>query len=283
MPYSLDSLDSLITVPELRALRSTGAPMTLIDARWCPQAPPAAERYLAGHLPGAVRADLDADLAAPAGAGGRHPLPGTEEFQATLRRLGVHRSRPVIVYDQRDAMVSARLWWMLRYFGHPDVRVLDGGYEAWTRAGQPVTEGPAEPVAPGDFTAVPGSMPRLTVAEIPPFTTDGFLLDSRHAERFRGEVEPLDPVAGHIPGAVCAPTFDNNDSDGRFLPPERLQDRYRKLGIAPGAAVAAYCGSGVTAANQVLALRLAGFEAALYVGSWSEWITDPARGVAVGP
>lgn len=279
MPYGTDAL---ITVEELRNLLAAGPSVTLVDVRWSPKGPTPLARYLAGHLPGAVRADLDADLAAPPGPGGRHPLPTAADFQAAMRRLGVRGDRPVIAYDQQDSTISARLWWMLRHFGHRDVRVLDGGYEAWTRVGLPVAEGPAGAVEPGDFTAAPGGMPLLTVDEVPGFTARGVLLDSRLGERFRGEIEPLDPVAGHIPGAVSAPTFDNSDPDGLFLPPERLRERFEGLGVTPGAPVAAYCGSGVTAAHQVLALRLAGFDAALYAGSWSEWITDPGRGVAVG-
>lgn len=277
------STDALITVAELRALLATSAPVTLIDVRLAQPGPTPLERYLAGHLPGAVRADLDEDLADPPGARGRHPLPEGARFQATMRDLGVHDRRPVVVYDQRDSTIAARLWWMLRYFGHRDVRVLDGGYEAWQRAGSPIAEGPAEPVAAGDFTAVPGGMPLLKVEQVPGFAAEGSLLDSRLAERFRGEIEPLDPVAGHIPGAVSAPTFDNSDADGFFLPPAKLRKRFADLGIGAGGSVGAYCGSGVTAAHQVLALRLAGIDAALYVGSWSEWIADPARDVAVGP
>ncbi|MEU1433611.1 sulfurtransferase [Streptomyces sp. NPDC005775] len=278
----MSETDPLIQVDELRALLSDAAPPTVVDLRWGGQGPTPARRYLDGHLPGAVRADLDADLAAPPGTGGRHPLPDPETFLAAMRRLGVDRDRPVVVYDQRDATISARLWWMLRDYGHPAVRVLDGGYEAWVRAGAPVGTGPGAPVAPGGFTGTPGAMPLLTVDEVPDAAARGFLLDSRLPERFRGEVEPLDPVAGHIPGALSAPTFDNSAPDGRFRSPEELRSRFSGLGLTHDRPVAAYCGSGVTAAHQVLALRLAGFDAALYAGSWSEWIADPDRPVAVG-
>lgn len=283
-PAVPDPRDSLITVSDLQELLAAGEPVTLLDVRWGRQGPPPLEQYLAGHLPGARRADLDEDLAGPPGAGGRHPLPEAAAFEAVARRLGVRSDVPVVVYDQRDAAVSARLWWMLRYFGHREVRVLDGGYAAWEASGAPVERGSAqEPSAPGDFTAVPGGMPRLTVDEVPAFATKGVLLDSRLGERFRGEVEPLDPVAGHIPGAVSAPTFDNNTPDGHFRPPTELRDRFAALGATPATPTAAYCGSGVTAAHQILALRLAGINAALYVGSWSEWITDPTREIATGP
>lgn len=278
----MSETDPLIQVDELRALTAGATPPTVLDVRRSPQGPTPSQRYLDGHLPGALRVDLDADLAAPPGTRGRHPLPDAEAFRAAARRLGIDQDRPVVVYDQRDATISARLWWMLRHYGHPAVRVLDGGYEAWVRAGAPVETGPGAPVAPGGFAGAPGALPLLTADEVPDAAAKGFLLDSRLPERFRGEVEPLDPVAGHIPGALSAPTFDNSAPDGRFRSPEELRRRFADLGVTPGRPVAAYCGSGVTAAHQVLALRLAGFDAALYVGSWSEWVADPSRPVAVG-
>ncbi|HEY9389715.1 MAG TPA: sulfurtransferase [Mycobacteriales bacterium] len=272
----------LVAVHELHAAQETGEPITLIDVRWTPHGPTSIERFRAGHLPTAVPADLDTDLAAPAGRGGRHPLPDPTAFQAAMRRSGVRQDCPVVVYDQRDSTVCARLWWMLRYFGHRDVRVLDGGLDAWAGAGLPIETGDPKPVEPGDLTVVPGAMPMVTVEQVPEVARHGVLLDARAAERYRGEVEPLDPVAGHIPGALCAPTSDNNGADGRLLPPSELRARFAGLGITDGTTVAAYCGSGVSAAHQVLALWLAGVEAALYVGSWSDWITDPTRPVARG-
>lgn len=256
---------------------------TLLDARWSPQPPPALERYRAAHLPGARFVDLDTDLAAPPGAGGRHPLPTAAAFQAAMRRLGVSDGSQVVVYDDRDASVAGRLWWMLRHWGHRDVRVLDGGIAAWIRAGRPTGSGDPVPVPPGDFTAGEPRDDLLTAEEVPAFVKDGVLLDARLGPRFRGEVEPLDPVAGHIPGAVSAPTFDNSDADGLFLPPERLRERFLALGVSDDRPVAAYCGSGVTAAHEVIALELAGFAPRLYAGSWSDWITDPDRPVATGP
>lgn len=276
------NINPLISVADLWATHQAGSPVTLIEVRWSPHGPSPADRYRAGHLPGAGYADLDTDLAAPPGADGRHPLPTPAAFQAVARRLGVRSDRPVVVYDERDSTTAARLWWMLGYFGHPDVRVLDGGYQAWTRAGLPIQTGDPDAIDPGDFTAVPGGLPLLTVADVPDMARRGVLLDARSGERFRGEVEPLDPIAGHIPGAVSAPTADNTDADGLLRPAAELRERFAGLGVTPHTGVAAYCGSGVTAAHQVLALRLAGFDAALYVGSWSEWITDPARPVARG-
>jgi thiosulfate/3-mercaptopyruvate sulfurtransferase len=265
-----------------RELHDRLAEVTVLDVRWRLGGPPGAAAYREGHLPGAVFCDLDADLAGPPGPGGRHPLPDAAAFQAAMRRLGVSGSRPVVVYDDADATSAARAWWTLRYFGHPDVRVLDGGLRAWTAAGLPVvTEEPQVP--PGDFVAVPGGMPVLDAAEAAACAEKGVLLDARAAERYRGEHEPVDPVAGHIPGAVSAPTGENVEPGGRFRPASFLRERFAALGALPGVQVGVYCGSGVTAAHQVLALELAGVPAALYVGSWSHWITDPARPVAVGP
>jgi len=212
-----------------------------------------------------------------------------------MRRAGVRAGYPVVAYDDGDSTVAARAWWTLRYFGHDRVRVLDGGFRAWAAAGQPVTA--AEPsVAAGDFTAVPGHLPVLDAAGAAALARSGVLLDARAGERYRGEAEPIDPVAGHIPGALSVPTAGNVGADGRFLPPAELRQRFARLGVpviqgpgasgpgpSPRAAVGAYCGSGVTAAHEVLALALAGVPAALYVGSWSGWVTDPGRPVATGP
>ena len=202
-----------------------------------------------------------------------------------MRAAGVSRDRPVVVYDDGDAMSAARGWWTLRFFGHPDVRVLDGGYRAWAGAGLPVTTAGPAPV-PGDFTADPGQMPVLDAAGAQATARTGLLLDARATERYRGETEPVDPVAGHIPGAVSAPTAGNVNPDGTFKDPAELAARFAALGLireaVPGTPTAAYCGSGVTAAHEVLALALAGIPAALYVGSWSNWIADPSRPVVAG-
>jgi thiosulfate/3-mercaptopyruvate sulfurtransferase len=201
-----------------------------------------------------------------------------------MRAAGVSRHRPVVVYDDGDAMSAARGWWTLRYFGHPDVRVLDGGYRAWTAAGLPVTTAAPAPAA-GDFTADPGHMPVLDAAGAEQVARTGRLLDARAGERYRGETEPVDPVAGHIPGAVSAPASGNVNPDGTFKTPAELAARFAALGAVPGmtAPIGSYCGSGVTAAHEVLALTLAGIPAALYVGSWSNWIADPSRPIASGP
>jgi thiosulfate/3-mercaptopyruvate sulfurtransferase len=273
----------LITVTELAAALGQAPRPAVLDVRWRLGGPPGAESYAAGHIPGAVFADLDRDLAgAPGGPGGRHPLPGAAGFQAAMRRAGISSGQPVIVYDDADSTAAARAWWTLGYFGHHETRVLDGGYRAWTAAGQPVSAAPAAP-APGTFTAVPGGMPLLDAAGAARLARSGLLLDARAGERYRGEQEPADPVAGHIPGAVSAPTAANVGADGTFLTTAELRARFAGLGAGGPAEVGAYCGSGVTAAHEVLALELAGIPAALYAGSWSGWITDPARPVAVGP
>ncbi len=287
----------LISVGELaRLLASDENAPTLLDVRWRLTGPPGIEGYQAGHVPGAVFVDLDRDLAAPPGRGGRHPMPSAAAFQAAMRRAGVSDDRLVVVYDDADSTAAARAWWLLRYFGHPRVRVLDGGYRAWTAAGQPsaisLQQAPSDsavpatpPVPEGDFTARQGRLPLLDAGTAAALARTGVLLDARAGERYRGETEPVDPVAGHIPGAVSAPTAENVNPDGTFRAPADLAARFAALGANAegGRPVGAYCGSGVTAAHEVLALTLAGVPAALYVGSWSEWITDPARPIATGP
>ncbi|MDX6739851.1 sulfurtransferase [Actinocorallia sp. A-T 12471] len=269
----------LIDAPSLARLRGQAV---ILDVRWRLGGPPGFEAYRAGHIPGAVYVDLDAELAGAPGEGGRHPLPTAGDFEAAMRRAGVDDDSIVVVYDDADATSAARAWWCLRYFGHPRVRVLDGGFTAWTRAGLPVETEDAAP-KPGGFTARPGALPVVDAEGAAALAKAGVLLDARAAERFRGEVEPVDPVAGHIPGAVSAPTWANVGGDGRFLPAEVLRERFAALGATDAADVAVYCGSGVTAAHEILALTLAGVPAALYPGSWSAWVTDPSRPVATGP
>jgi thiosulfate/3-mercaptopyruvate sulfurtransferase len=271
----------LIDVVTLAELLGRDRPPVVLDARWSLGGGPGRTDYQAGHIPSAQFVDMDQDLADPPGAGGRHPLPGAGRFAATMRRLGVRGDSPVVVYDAGNAMSAARAWWLLRRLGHADVRVLDGGYAAWRRAALP-TETTVAKVAAGDFA--PGS-PRAGAVEagdVPRAAADGVLLDARDRERYLGEVEPVDPVAGHIPGAVSAPTRENVDSEGFFRAPGALRERFIALGVTAGRPVTVYCGSGITAAHEVLALEVAGFPAALYPGSWSHWITDPERPVAAG-
>ncbi|CNE38036.1 3-mercaptopyruvate sulfurtransferase [Mycobacterium tuberculosis] len=271
----------LIEVPALDRLLRRQTPVILLDVRWHLAGPPGIESYRKGHLPGAVFVDLDRDVAGPPGPGGRHPLPEPVAFESAMRRAGVTKDGLVVVYDDADSTSAARVWWSLRYFGHERVRVLDGGYRAWTEAGHRVDT--AEPeVKPGDFIANPGRLPVLDAEGAAELAHAGVLLDARAAERYRGDQEPVDPVAGHIPGARNAPTSGNVGVDGRFLPPELLRERFAKLGATDALDVGAYCGSGVTAAHEILALNLAGIPAALYVGSWSDWVTDPSNPVATG-
>ncbi|WP_371519060.1 sulfurtransferase [Kitasatospora sp. NBC_01300] len=277
----------LISAAGLAQALASALPPVLLDVRYrlvgaAQSGPTAVEEYRAGHLPGARFVDLDRDLAAPPGApgrGGRHPLPDPEQFGAAMRRLGVDSGRPVVVYDGAASLAAARAWWLLRWAGHRDVRVLDGGYAAWTAAGLPVT---AEVPAPaeGDFKPLPGQLPVVDADGAAAWARGALLLDARAGDRYRGESEPVDPRAGHIPGAVSAPTAENVAADGRFRSAAELAARFRALG-AGERETAVYCGSGVTAAHQILALEVAGLPATLYPGSWSEWSSDEARPVAV--
>ncbi len=271
------SAGPLVGVDELARLLGT---VTVLDVRYrMGGGPMGPEEYAAGHVPGAAYVDLDTALAAPPGDRGRHPLPDTAVVEAAMRAAGVSGDRAVVVYDDWGGHAAARCWWLLRYHGHDQVRVLDGGWSAWTGAGQPVESGAGAESGGGDFTAVPGSMPVVTADDV---RSVDVLIDARAAVRYRGETEPIDPVAGRIPGAVNVPTALNLVDDGRFRPADELRGLYAAVGATDGASVAAYCGSGVTAAHDVLALEIAGVAAALYPGSWSEWITDPTRPVETG-
>jgi thiosulfate/3-mercaptopyruvate sulfurtransferase len=273
----------LISASELIERLNAGGLPTMLDVRWELSASPPAQRelYVQGHVPGAVFVDLDRDLSAPPGSGGRHPLPSGANFVSAMRRAGVSRERPVVVYDAATSLPASRAWWLLRHYGHPDVRVLDGGLAAWVAAGGPVATGAVTP-APGDFVGKPGTMAVLDAGGASAMTRAGVLLDARAPERFRGDVEPMDPVGGHIPGARNLPMAVHVTPTGRFRDPGELRDGFAAAGIDPSVEVGAYCGSGITAAHAVLALELAGLEGALYPGSWSEWVTDPQRPVATG-
>ncbi|WP_410820864.1 sulfurtransferase [Micromonospora sp. 050-3] len=277
--------EPLVEVDRLVAELDQVDPPTLLDVRWRLVGPPGRDDYLAGHLPGAVFVDLDTALCGAPGAGGRHPLPDPAALQAALRAAGVRAGHPVVVYDGGDGMAAARAWWTLRWAGHRPVRVLHGGYPAWVGAGRPVsTDAPAPP--PGDVVVRPGDLPVLDAGQAAALAAadDAVLLDVRAAPRYRGEVEPIDPVAGHVPGAANLPAGEYVGPDGRFLAADVLSERFAAARVTEGRAVGAYCGSGVTAAQAVLALHLAGrTDAALYVGSWSNWVADPARPVASGP
>ncbi|MFB7569625.1 sulfurtransferase [Streptomyces sp. NPDC056165] len=280
-------MNAIISASDLASALAEPRPPVLLDVRWQLSLATAAgaapfdgcAAHAAGHIPGAVFVDLDRELASAPGGNGRHPLPDLEVFGAAMRRAGVAADRPVVVYDGGQGWAAARAWWLLRWTGHPDVRVLDGGLAAWEGPLETAVPGPAE----GDFVPKPGALPLLDADGAAALARSGVLFDARAGERYRGEVEPIDPVGGHIPGAVSAPTTENAGPDGRFLPAAELRARFAALGAADGRDVGVYCGSGVSAAHEVLALAVAGIPAALYVGSWSEWSSDPSRPVAVGP
>lgn len=272
----------LIAADELAGRLATDPP-ALLDVRWELGDPDGRQQYLDGHLPGAVYVDLEKELARrPSPQEGRHPLPEPADLEPAARRWGLRQGQPVVAYDAVGGTSAARAWWLLRWAGVADVRLLDGGLRAWTDSGYPLETGEVAP-APGDVTLRAGKMPTVDDAGAARVARAGALLDARAAARYRGEVEPVDPVAGHIPGALSAPTTENLAPDGRFLPSGELRARFAALSITSSTeAVAVYCGSGVNAAHQVAALALAGIDAALYPGSWSQWCADPTRPVATG-
>ena len=251
----------------------------VLDVRWELGRDDGRDAFRAGHVPGAAYVDLPTDLADPPSdpvdTRGRHPLPDPDRFAAAMRRAGVRADRPVVVYDDWSSLAATRAWWLLRHHGHDDVRLLDGGWAAWCESGGGVERGEPAP-APGDFVAGSGRLPVVDADGAARVAATGVLLDARAPERFRGEREPVDPVAGHVPGAVSRPATDNV-REGRFRPAAELAGLYAATAGAP--LVAAYCGSGVTATHDVFALHLLGRSAALFAGSWSGWVADPSRQV----
>ena len=250
--------------------------LRIVDFRWTLQGGNGRDKYVAGHVPGAVFVALD-DVT---GQGpGRHPLPGREPFQQAMRHAGIDNATRVVVYDDVGASVSARLWFLLRWFGHREQAVLDGGFKAWT--GRVETD--VSPPVEGSFTATEPDRSRIVDFEIVRHLSGVPVLDSRLGERYRGETEPIDPKAGHIPGALNAPYPENLDADGRFLPPAKLRERFDKLGVKEGSGTVVYCGSGVNATQNLLAMELAGIrDGRLYEGSWSDWSRRDAP-IATGP
>jgi thiosulfate/3-mercaptopyruvate sulfurtransferase len=306
----------LILVDELAGLLATpeadppGRPVVL-DVRYRMSGPSGRREFERAHIPGATFVDLNTELATirPDGAGGRHPMPTVATFTAAMRSAGVTMSRQVVAYDDWASLPASRLWWMLRHLGFRDVRVLDGGLSSWIAAGQPTESRPCTPGL-GDFSpSVPGVGRILDAADARKYAGQHLLLDARPADRFHGENETIDPVAGHIPGAVSAPALANVDSRGRFLPADELAGRLQRLETVDGTlearaalgatgtpdartsitsrtasgarTVGTYCGSGVQATHLALALSVAGIcdDVDVYIGSWSDWITDPARPV----
>jgi thiosulfate/3-mercaptopyruvate sulfurtransferase len=267
-----------------RALDQGRPELVLADVRWYPNRD-ARAAFEEGHVPGAIFVDVDRDLAGPVeGESGRHPLPAPEAFAEAMSRLGIADSARVVAYDDVSGSVAARLWWMLSVTGH-QVAVLDGGFRAWEGA---VETGPPRERPRARFTARPWPADRIVgPEEVDQLRIDpsALVLDARAGERYRGEVEPIDPVAGHIPGARSAPWSENLDpATGRFLPPEDLRGKYEAKGAGGRSWVAAYCGSGITSCHDLLAMEVAGLPTGkLFVGSWSGWVADRSRPVARGP
>lgn len=242
-------------------------------------------QYRAAHLPGAVYVSLDKALAAPhkPGVTGRHPLPLPEAFQAAMRVAGVGADRPVIVYDDWLSIAAARAWWLLRWAGHRDVRVLDGGWGAWLATGGQVEDGDVMP-EPGDLVVEPGGRTVIDAEGAARIAASGVLLDARPINRYRGQDETIDPVAGHIPGARSLPARSLITDDGFFLPASELTERFVAAGVQAAVATGIYCASGIQACHAALAAEICGVvtDPAIYVGSWSDWITDPRRPIELG-
>ena len=282
---------TLITCTELQALQHSGASLLILDCTADLMNPSAGhQQFLDAHLPGALHADLDHDLSAHGDAetasGGRHPLPRREVFAQWLRQIGLHAHTQVVVYDRNGLNFCGRLWWMLKWAGHEAVAVLDGGLAAWTAAAGAVESGPATARTASDWTLQPPLRELVTAADVLAHLDqpDQTLIDARAAPRYRGEVEPLDPVAGHIPGALNRPFGLNLDEQGRFKSATTLRAEFEALlaGRDP-ASVVHQCGSGVSALPNLLAMEVAGFPPTrLFAGSWSEWCRDPSRPVAKG-
>lgn len=275
-------MDVLIQATELKAIAASPERVVIVDVRWRLGGPPGHDEYLTGHIPGAVFVDLPGELSGRGEArDGRHPLPSVSDLQEAARRWGMRVGDTVVAYDANGNLAAARLWWLLRRAGFENVRLLDGGLATWIDAGGSLDTTDVKP-EPGDVELTGGALGVVTIDDVPAYVASALLLDARAGERYRGEVEPIDPVAGHIPGAVNAPTEANLDETGRFLGAEELRARFEALGVNRSTGVGVYCGSGVTAAHEIAALAIAGFDATLYPGSWSQWSNHPDLPVALG-
>lgn len=277
---------TLISAPALRELLSVST-VRVLDVRWSLAAPDGRAAYERGHVPGAVYVDLESELSDHTVAGrGRHPLPTGPDLQRALRSWGVDDGDTVVVYDDWNRAGSSRAWWVLRAAGLEDVRILDGGWSAWLAANGATETGPSQAnagcavVRHDDLYA--GALPTLTANEAATRAREGVLLDARAPERFRGEVEPVDRVAGHIPGAVNLPSTALLREDGTFADPDRLRALFTERGADGGGVVGAYCGSGVTAAVVAVAAAVADVDLALFPGSWSQWSSDAANPIETG-
>jgi thiosulfate/3-mercaptopyruvate sulfurtransferase len=273
-----------IVSTEWLAAHLDDAKVRVIDGRWYLSGKDARREYEQAHLPGAIFMDLGHEMSAPPSAArGRHPLPEPADFQTAARRAGIRANTHVVVYDDMAGAIAARLWWVLRYFGHERVSVLDGGLTRWQAEGRPLSDQAVPSPSPGDFVARPHPQMVADLDEVRARSQEpGFLLlDARDPSRYRGEQEPIDPRAGHIPGARNAP-YAANLADGCFKSPEALQAQYAALGADQATTIVAYCGSGVTAAHDLLALEMAGYQARLFPGSWSQWSSQPDLPIVTG-
>jgi len=272
----------LITAEELQQLLDEHtAGLVVLDVRWSLAEPDGRRAYVSGHIPAAQYVDLDRDLSAPAGPGGRHPLPQIEDLQRAARQWGINDDDLVVVYDDTGGTAAARAWWLLRWGGLSQVRILDGGLHAWNAAGGILEDGSVS-IAAGTVSLSAGNMPVTDIEAAAHFPEHGVLLDARDPDRYSGRSEPVDSRPGHIPGARSAPAKENLGADQRFLPPQELREHFREVGVEGDCDVAVYCGSGVTAAHEVAALNSIGVPAALYPGSYSQWSADSARPVVTG-
>jgi thiosulfate/3-mercaptopyruvate sulfurtransferase len=273
----------VVTAGQLLEWQDTKLQVRVLDVRWRLGEADGYPQFCSGHIPGARYVDLEAELCGPPSTeGGRHPLPPLDALQASARRWGLNADGGVVVYDDTGNLSAARAWWLLRWGGLRSVWLLDGGLKSWIAAGGQLETGGGDPVAVGNVQLEPGHMPAIDAVDVEAFVSaGGILLDARSGERYRGEVEPIDARAGHIPGAVSAPASENL-VDERYLSPAALRSRFERLGVDGSRPVCVYCGSGVTAAQEVAALERAGFKALLYAGSWSQWSADPLRPIATG-
>ncbi len=282
----MTTLDSPLVSAEWLHDHITDPQVRVVDVRWYLTEPARGRvEYQESHIPGAAFVDLETELSSPRGQGpGRHPLPTPEAFRAVMERAGISNDTVVIAYDSSGGSAAARLWWLLRYFGHSQVALLNGGWQAWNAAGYPTTaEVPSFAAAQFTPTPQPDMLVDADAVERQRNTPGTLLLDARATERYEGRIEPIDPKAGHIPGARSAPFAGNLNADGTLKSANELRERYNALGAAQAEQIVCYCGSGVTAAHDVLALYLAGYsDAKLYEGSWSDWSSDPSRPVATG-
>lgn len=273
---------ALVRPDQLAAELTSGARVRLLDVRWRLNEPEGRPGYLAGHLPGAVYVDLERELSRPGRPEeGRHPLPDFADLQAAVQRWGIHAGDRVVVYDDNDGVAAARAWWLLRRHGL-DVRLLDGGFRGWLAAGYRL-ERSDRAVRAGDARLVASDAGVVTMDEAARAPRDGVLVDVRAPQHYRGQAPGLDPVAGHIPGAINIPTVSHIAPDGHLRTPSEIRDTLALHGVSPDADIVLYCSSGIPSAHSALALAVAGVPARIFPGSWSQWSRSLGRAVAVGP